>query len=58
MKNGRSRILAFIVPAFVTSGCAQKVEVGCDKSTDFSKYTTNSWAKPQTPVIYSTREHS
>jgi hypothetical protein len=50
MKNRRCRILALIVLAFVTSGFAQKVKVGYDKSTDFSKYKTYTWAKPETPV--------
>jgi len=50
MKNGRCWILAFIVLAFVTSGFAQKVKVGYDKSADFSKYKTYTWAKPQNPV--------
>jgi hypothetical protein len=49
MKNGRW-LLAFIVVAFATSGFAQKVKVGYDKSTDFSKYKSYTWAKPQTPV--------
>jgi Domain of unknown function (DUF4136) len=41
---------AFIAVVFVTSGFAQKVKVGYDKSTDFSKYKTYTWAKPETPV--------
>jgi hypothetical protein len=49
MKN-RRWLLAFIVAALATSGFAQKVRVGYDKSTDFSKYKSYSWAKPQTPV--------
>jgi len=50
MKNGRCWVLAFIVLVLATSGFAQKVKVGYDKSTDFSKYKTYTWAKPQTPV--------
>jgi Domain of unknown function (DUF4136) len=50
MKNGRCTILAFIVLVFATAGFAQKVKVGYDKSTDFSKYKTYTWAKPQVPV--------
>jgi hypothetical protein len=50
MNNGRCWLVAFIVLVFATSGSAQKVKVGYDKSTDFSKYKTYAWAKPQTPV--------
>ena len=50
MNNGRCWLWAFIVLVFATSGFAQKVKVGYDKSTDFSKYKSYAWAKPQTPV--------
>jgi Domain of unknown function (DUF4136) len=49
MKNGRWA-LSFIVVVLATSGFAQKVKVGYDRTTDFSKYKSYSWAKPQTPV--------
>lgn len=50
MKNGRYWLLALIV-VFATTLCfAQKVKVGYDKGTDFSKYKSYTWAKPQTPV--------
>jgi Domain of unknown function (DUF4136) len=49
MKNGRW-MLSFIVVVLAISGVAQKVKVGYDKSTDFSKYKSYTWAKPQTPV--------
>ena len=50
MKNGRCWLLAFIVASLGASGCAQKVKVGYDKSTNFSKYKSYTWAKPQTPI--------
>ena len=38
------------------SGVAKKVKVGYDKGTDFSKYHTYTWAKPQSqpsrPLLY------
>jgi Domain of unknown function (DUF4136) len=43
-------LLAFIVLVLGTCGFAQKVKVGYDKSTDFSRYKTYTWAKPETPV--------
>lgn len=50
MKNGRYWLLAFIVASATTLCCAQKVKVGYDKGTDFSKYKSYTWAKPQTPI--------
>jgi len=51
MKNGRGRLLAwFIVLGFAASALAQKVKVGYDKSADFSKYKTYTWAKPDHPI--------
>lgn len=50
MKNGQRWLLAFGVMFCATSVFAQKVKVGYDKSTDFSKYTTYTWAKPETPI--------
>jgi Domain of unknown function (DUF4136) len=50
MKNGRCCPLAFIVLVIATSGFAQKVKIGYDKSTDFSKYKSYTWAKLQTPI--------
>ena len=41
-----------------TTGFAQKVKVGHDKSVDFKKFTTYSWAQPATlpgsPTLYET----
>jgi len=34
----------------ITSAAAQKVKVGYDKSADFSKYKTYTWAKPSMPI--------
>jgi len=53
MNNGKSWFLALqiaIAIALIPSAHAQKVKVGYDKSTDFSKYKTYTWAKPQTPI--------
>jgi hypothetical protein len=50
MKNSRYCFFAFFMVAFVAAGFAQKVKTGYDKSTDFSKYKTYTWAKPQNPV--------
>jgi len=38
------------IPLGASNGVAQKVKVGYDKGTDFSKYTTYSWAEPALPV--------
>jgi len=50
MKTCQRWLLVFIVIAVATSSFAQKVKVGFDKSTDFSKYKSYTWAKPETPV--------
>jgi Domain of unknown function (DUF4136) len=50
MKNRLCWPLALAVAGLVTSGLAQKIKVGYDKSADFSKYKTYTWAKPQAPV--------
>ncbi len=56
MKKGRYWLWAWLVVALATSGFAQKVKVGYDKSADFPKYKTYTWAKPQTqptrPLLY------
>jgi len=50
MKKGQCWLwLLLIVAGLTASGFAQKVKVGYDKSADFSKYKTYTWAKPQTP---------
>jgi hypothetical protein len=50
VNNGRCWLLVwFIVASFTTSAFGQKVKVGYDKSADFSKYKTYTWAKPETP---------
>lgn len=46
----RSTLLAgLLMAACATSGLAQKVKVGYDKSVDFSKYKTYTWAQPAMP---------
>jgi len=52
MKNGRGCMLAVIVLIFATHGFAQKIKVGYDKSIDFSKYKTYTWAKPDSPITH------
>jgi hypothetical protein len=50
MKKGRCCLWAWLIVAgLTTSGLAQKVKVGYDKSADFSKYKTYTWAKLQAP---------
>jgi len=43
-------IFTILVIGVASCGSAQKVKVGYDKSTDFSKYHTYTWAKPQMPA--------
>jgi len=51
MNNRKSWFVALLIAmAFMPSIFAQKVKVGFDKSTDFSKYKSYTWASPQTPV--------
>ena len=50
MKNGRYWLWALIGVVLTTSGFAQKISVGYDKSVDFSKFKTYTWAKPQAPI--------
>jgi len=53
---GRRWIFAILVVGIAICGSAQKVKVGYDKSADFSKYHTYTWAKPQVlaarPLLY------
>jgi len=51
MTHRRCCLWAWLIVILV-SPCtlAQKVKVGYDKSIDFTKYKTYTWAKPQTPV--------
>jgi hypothetical protein len=48
-------VCIFVVGS-TTSGFAQKVKVGYDKSADFTKFNTYTWAKPETtptrPLLY------
>jgi Domain of unknown function (DUF4136) len=48
----------FCMVALTSAAFAQKVEVGYDKSADFSKYKTYSWAEPAMPptrpILYAT----
>ena len=51
MTNGRGWFLAgLIVISVTTSAFAQKVKVGYDKSADFTKFKTYTWAKPDHPL--------
>ncbi len=51
MSKGRHLFLAaFIVTLVTASGFGQKVKIGYDKSVDFSKYKTYTWAKLDHPV--------
>jgi hypothetical protein len=50
MKNGYFGFLVLMAVAFITSGFAQKIRIGYDKSADFSKYKTYTWANPDAPV--------
>jgi hypothetical protein len=43
-------LLVLILVGCTIPGAAQKVKIGYDKSTDFSKYRTYTWAKPQMPA--------
>jgi Domain of unknown function (DUF4136) len=58
MKNGQCWLPAFVVVVLATSGFAQKVKVGYDKSSDFSKYKSYTWAQPEIhvthPLLYET----
>jgi len=52
----RGLIYTALLFSFTIEGFGQKVKVGYDKSTDFSKYHTYTWAAPQTnpvqPLLY------
>jgi hypothetical protein len=49
MKRKKRLLLTIIVLGSGVLCVAQKVKVGYDKSADFSKYHSYSWAQPQTP---------
>ena len=52
MTKGRCVFLAcFIIAGFATCGFGQKTKIGYDKSADFSKYKTYTWAKPDHPIM-------
>jgi len=48
-KTGNRWCACLFVVAFASLAFAQKVKVGYDKSVDFSKYKTYSWAAPAMP---------
>jgi hypothetical protein len=50
LKDVRPWLLAILVGGFTIPVVAQKVKIGYDKSADFSKYHTYTWAKPQMPA--------
>ena len=56
MKYFYPLIYTALVFSFATQAFGQKVKIGYDKTADFSKYRTYSWAKPQTnperPILY------
>jgi NADPH:quinone reductase-like Zn-dependent oxidoreductase len=60
--NGRTTCVFLCVAALITATGAQKVKVGHDASTDFSKYNTYSWAEsvlpPTQPPLYATAVES
>jgi hypothetical protein len=39
-----------LLAGLITSASAQKVKIGYDRSVDFSRYKTYTWAKPTMPV--------
>src|SRR5215467_4195314 len=46
------RVLTLAVLAIASLPCfAQKIKVGYDKGTDFSKFKTYSWAEPAMPPV-------
>lgn len=50
MTDRRTKVGACLVLGLLTTpAVAQKVKVGYDKSTDFSKYKSYTWAAPSTP---------
>jgi Domain of unknown function (DUF4136) len=50
MKKAHFALLAFAL--LLTSGAfGQKIKVGYAKNTDFSKYKTYTWAKPEAPIM-------
>jgi hypothetical protein len=50
MTHRRCWLLIWLIAAvFATCGFAQKVKAGYDKSADFTKYKSYTWAKPQMP---------
>jgi hypothetical protein len=50
MSPARKRLfVGLCLAAFSSLVLAQKVKVGYDKSAEFSKYKTYSWATPATP---------
>jgi len=52
MTKGRCLFLAcFIVVGLTTCSFSQKTKIGYDKSADFSKYKTYTWAKPDHPIM-------
>lgn len=59
MRIHADRVCTYFLLALIsTTGFAQKVKVGYDKSVDFRKFTTYSWAQPATlpafPTLFQT----
>src|SRR5215831_1057854 len=57
MRIHAHKLCTYILVGLIsTTGFAQKVKVGYDKSVDFKKFTTYSWAQPATlpasPTLY------
>jgi hypothetical protein len=51
MRSGRGWFLALLILVGLTNvGTAQKIKIGYDKSADFSKYKTYTWAKTDHPI--------
>jgi Domain of unknown function (DUF4136) len=51
MISRRRWLLVCMIVVCVGSGFAQKIRIGFDKSVDFSKYKTYTWAKSETPIM-------
>jgi hypothetical protein len=51
MRRGRGWFLALLIlVGFTNVGAAQKIKIAYDKSSDFSKYKTYTWAKADHPI--------
>ncbi len=51
MKTTLHILLLALISLPVTNAFAQKVKVGYDKETDFSRFNTYTWAEPAMPPV-------